>query len=62
MIYREDEVRRVASRPPWIWEGAFVEENYVRPPHVTQMTNEAVANNTGTNYDTFCLLWEFAHC
>ena len=61
VVGREDEVRRVTGGTTWVRQWALVNEHHVGPTELAQVTDEAVAHDSGTDDNTLCTTWKFTH-
>jgi hypothetical protein len=61
VVGREDEVGCVACRATWVGQRTLVDLNHVGPTQLGKVTDEAIAYDSGTDYDALCTGWKLTH-
>ena len=61
MVGGEDEVGGVTCRTTWVGERTLVDLDHVGPAQLGEVTDEAVAYDSGTDYDALCTGWKLTH-
>jgi len=61
VVGREDEVGGVACLATWVGQWAFVDLDHVGPTQLGEVAHEAIAYDSGTDYDALCTGWKLTH-